>query len=54
MYVLNVTFELDLEFIVKGNQTHTTALCFKSNVYEQRFLRLIKFLKKLSNKTSLF
>ena len=30
------------------------ALCFISNVYKQRFLGLVKFLKKSSNRTSLF
>ena len=30
------------------------ALCFISNVYKQQFLGLVKFLEKLSNKTSLF
>ena len=30
------------------------ALCFISNVYKQQFLGLSKFLKKLSNRTSLF
>ena len=34
--------------------THLHALCFISNVYKQRFLGLVKFLKKISNRTSLF
>ena len=33
---------------------HLHLLCFISNAYKQRFYPLVKFLKKLSNTTSLF
>ena len=40
-----------LEIFTVGKRLH--ALCFISNIYNQRFLWLVKFLKKLSNMTSL-
>ena len=41
-------------FLQKSRIVFIHALCFISNVYKQRFLGLVKFLKKLSNRTSLF
>ena len=43
-----------LESIQKQTQITVHSLCFISNAYKQQFYPLVKFLKKLSNTTSLF
>ena len=49
-----IEFFYKIENVTGHTYSCIHALCFISNVYKQRFLGLVKILKKLNNRTSLF